>query len=113
LTDGRKDATAYYNKKRGSIREMAKVSKVNNVPYYFLMVIFIVSILSAVILVYFSVTYPFSRLPTNETIGTAQIKEGVYSSLLKDILPVATALIGFAAGLASGVFGVKVKQEEG
>jgi len=75
------------------------------------MVIFAISILSAVFLVHFSLTYPFSRLPTNSTITTEQIQQGLFSSLLKDVLPVATALIGFAAGLASGVFGVKIKQD--
>jgi uncharacterized membrane protein YfcA len=72
--------------------------------------IFALDIIMAVLLIRMAITVPFSRLPENARIGVDEIHNGVYSVMLKDILPISTALIGFAAGLASGIFGVKITQ---
>jgi hypothetical protein len=81
--------------------------------YKFLRTVFVLSISAAAVLVAFSLYLPIYELTITGTSGLSpdDLSNGTFTAILKDVLPFATALVGFAAGLASSVFGVTTRGE--
>jgi hypothetical protein len=79
-----------------------------------LTIVFGFAIVGAIIIVIYSLEYPSFHMSdqVKNNITIAHVQQGIYTFVLKDTLPVATTLIGFAGGLATAFFGDRAKDEK-